>query len=153
MLSSYSVHALQCLAVFAVKCRPLGKSLFRNAVLHHMLLGKRLACEANRGYHIHSMLPSVKPEHVLQRSSVCVVSRNPVKTMHTADFGVICRPDGSTLFRNAALEEQGWRVVTVPWFEWEYQRTKTDKVAYLETKIREAVSQHALNDRLQHQMC
>ncbi|KAL0050056.1 hypothetical protein WJX82_003636 [Trebouxia sp. C0006] len=73
----------------------------------------------------------------------CKLDKGPIAT----------RPDGSILFRNAALEEQGWRVVTVPWFEWEYQRTKTDKVAYLETEIREAVSQHALNDRLQHQMC
>ena len=137
-----------------MKCRPLGKILFRNAVLHHMLFGKR--CWHVKQTEDTIFTPCyllVKPEHVLQMYSIYVVSSNPVKTMHTADFAVICRPDGSTLFRNAALEEQGWHVVTVPWFEWEYQRTKTDKVAYLETKIREAVSQHALNDRLQHQMC
>lgn len=62
----------------------------------------------------------------------------------------MCRPNGSTLFRNAVLEEQGWHVVTVPWFEWEKLRTKADKVAYLETKIREAVSQHAVDARLQN---
>ena len=47
------------------------------------------------------------------------------------------------------MEEQGWRVVTVPWFDWENLRTKTDKVAYLETKISKAVSQHAVDAGLQ----
>ncbi len=41
------MHTLQCLADFAVNCGPYGKSLFRNSVLDHMLLGKLLACGAN----------------------------------------------------------------------------------------------------------
>ncbi|KAL0050383.1 hypothetical protein WJX82_010131 [Trebouxia sp. C0006] len=61
------------------------------------------------------------------------------------------RPNGSTLFRNAVLEKQGWHVVSVPWFDWDNLHTKADKVAYLETKIRQAVSQHSLG--LQHQTC
>lgn len=63
------------------------------------------------------------------------------------------RPNGSTLFRNAVLEDQGWHVVVVPWFEWKYLLSYTARVAYLENKIGHVVLQHALNARLQHQTC
>lgn len=65
-------------------------------------------------------------------------------------FAVNCRPDGKSLFRNAVLEKQGWRVVVVPWFEWKDLPSFTARLAYLEQKIGDIVLQHALDARLQH---
>ncbi|DBA81044.1 TPA: hypothetical protein ACH3X2_007246 [Trebouxia sp. C0005] len=60
------------------------------------------------------------------------------------------KPDGKSLFRNAVLEKQGWRVVVVPWFEWKDLPSFTARLAYLEQKIGDIVLQHALDARLQH---
>lgn len=72
--------------------------------------------------------------------------------MHTlqcfADAVVKCRPSGKSLFRNAVLEKQGWRVVIVPWFEWKDLLSYSARFAYLEKKIGHVVVQHARDARL-----
>ena len=52
---------------------------------------------------------------------------------------VCCRPNGSTLFRNANLRKQGWAVLVIPWFEWHYCTAKSD---YLASKLLALLTPH-----------
>ena len=144
----------RCLARLPLK--QMANSIFCTRVTSwtkdHMLLGKVLACGASLKipYSLQSTF-SEAPARVTYVFCLRRVRQWCRDNAYIADFAVICRPNGSTLFRNAVLEKQGWHVVSVPWFDWDNLRTKPDKVAYLETKIRQAVSQHSLG--LQHQTC
>lgn len=42
------------------------------------------------------------------------------------------------VFRNAMLASRGWRVASVPWFEWQKLRAN-EKLPYLKKKIENAV--------------
>ena len=45
------------------------------------------------------------------------------------------RPNGATTFKSRLLEMRGWRVVHIPYFEWDELRTRNDKKAYLRRKL------------------
>ena len=47
---------------------------------------------------------------------------------------VLDHPLGAMKLRNSLLQSSGWRVVTVPYFEWEMVKPK-DRVKYIESKI------------------
>ena len=45
------------------------------------------------------------------------------------------RINGTTAFKHRLLEALGWRVIHIPYFEWNEQRTWNDKKAYLRQKL------------------
>ena len=45
------------------------------------------------------------------------------------------RPNGATTFKTRLLEMRGWRVIHIPYFEWDELRTRNDKKAYLRQKL------------------
>lgn len=45
------------------------------------------------------------------------------------------RPNGATTFKTRLLEVRGWRVIHIPYFEWDELRTRNDKKAYLRQKL------------------
>ena len=44
-------------------------------------------------------------------------------------------PSGTTLLRNRVLRSAGWRVVSIPWFEWRALKSMDEKKAYIKRKI------------------
>ena len=45
------------------------------------------------------------------------------------------RPNGATAFKTRLLEALGWRVIHIPYYEWDELRTRNDKKAYLRQKL------------------
>ena len=45
------------------------------------------------------------------------------------------RPNGATTFKTRLLEALGWRVIHIPYYEWDELRTRNDKKAYLRQKL------------------
>ena len=45
------------------------------------------------------------------------------------------RPNGATTFKTRLLETLGWRVIRIPYFEWDELRTRNDKKAYLRQNL------------------
>ena len=53
------------------------------------------------------------------------------------------KPNGSTLLKRRLLTAAGWRVINVPFYEWEGQKTDGERHAYLERALAWAEAQEA----------
>ena len=65
----------------------------------------------------------------LPEQSIAIEVDGPTHYLSTGE------PTGTTLLCNRVLRSAGWRVVSIPWFEWRALKSMDEKKAYIKRKI------------------